>query len=63
MKKKLFEFLDTHNFTPEQVENLNFILDKISDFESINKIELEEEQAINWSMDYSVHYKKNIKIN
>jgi hypothetical protein len=52
IKNKLFEFLDAQNLTLKEVEDLNSILDKISDFEASVGIELEEEQAIKWGMDY-----------
>ena len=57
MKNKLYKFLDALNLTAEQSNDLNFILDKIRDFESHNGIELEEEQAIKWGMDYKIHHK------
>ena len=58
MKKKLFEFLDSLNLTAEQIDDLNFILDNISDFESLNGIELEEERAIKWGLDYIKQFKR-----
>ena len=58
MKNKLFEFLDAQNFTSNEAEDLNFILNKISEFEAHIGTELEEEEAIKWGMDYKVYYKK-----
>lgn len=59
IKNKLFEFLDAQNLTLKEVEDLNSILDKISDFEARAGIELEEEQAIKWGMDYLKTKNKN----
>ena len=55
----LFDFLDAQGFTPEQVEDLDYILDKISDFEDYycTGIELEEEEIIHLGMDYQKRYR------
>ena len=58
MKNKLYQFLNAQNFTPGEVDNLNFILNKISDFEVQTGNEFEEEEAINCAMEYRTHYKK-----
>lgn len=58
MKEEVFKWFDAHEFSPEEVEDLEYLLNILSNFEE-EFGEIEEEEAIKLAMDYQIHFRKN----
>ena len=53
----VFKFLDAQGFTPNDVEDLQYILDKIYDYECDYGEDFDEDEAIALGMEYQKYYR------
>lgn len=56
MKDQLFKWLDAHQLTEKEVENLDYLEDLIHNWEEEN-YELEEEDLVDLMLDYQVDFR------
>lgn len=61
MKEKVFKWIDAHNLTLEEVEDLEYLLSLIGNFEENYEVEFEEENAMGLAMDYQIYFRKNLE--
>ncbi len=57
MKKKVFKWLDAHNLTQKEVEDLDYLLNLLSNFEE-EFGEFEDDEAIGLVCDYQIYFRK-----
>lgn len=57
MQKEVFKWFDAHNFTSEEVEDFDYLLSILSNFEEEVE-EFEEEEAIKLVCDYQIYFRK-----
>ena len=61
MKEEVFKWFDAHEFSPEEVEDLEYLLNILSNFEENLEEEFEEEEAIKLALDYQIYFRKKLE--